>query len=751
MIYDLDILKTFYASFQHKVANARQHVLKHPLTYSEKILYAHLYADSDIKPYRRGEDYANFRPDRVAMQDATAQMALLQFMNAGQEKVAVPSTVHCDHLILAYKGAEIDLPEANKSNEEVYHFLRDVSSRYDIGFWKPGAGIIHQVVLENYAFPGGMMVGTDSHTPNAGGLGMIAIGVGGADAVDVMTAMEWELKMPKLIGVYLKGSLNGWTSPKDVILKLAGLLTVKGGTNSIIEYFGEGTASISATGKATICNMGAEVGATTSIFPYDQRIASYLRATGREEIANMADDIAKDLCADDEVMKSPKQYYDLVIEINLSELEPYINGPFTPDAATPVSEFADKVILNDYPRKMEVGLIGSCTNSSYEDLSRAASIARQAYDKGITPAASLIINPGSEQIRATADRDGMIQSFRQLGATIMANACGPCIGQWKRITDDPEKKNSIITSFNRNFAKRADGNPNTFAFVASPEIVMAMTLAGDLCFNPLKDHLVSLNGERIKLNEPEGEELPEHGFVSDTDGYLAPKGTDVAIVINPASQRLQKLEPFAPWDGNDLLNMPLLIKVQGKCTTDHISMAGPWLRFRGHLQNISNNLLMGAVNAFNGQTNNVWNRLTNGYDTVSSIGKQYRADHISSIVVAEENYGEGSSREHAAMEPRYLNVKAILAKSFARIHETNLKKQGMLAITFIDKNDYMRIKEKDILSIVGLNAFAPNKNLKVLIRHEDGEEESFEVQHTYNDQQIAWFRAGSALNANRNE
>lgn len=681
------------------------------------------------------------------MQDATAQMALLQFMNAGKEAVAVPSTVHCDHLIQAYRGAERDIETATQTNREVYDFLRDVSSRYGIGFWKPGAGIIHQVVLENYAFPGGMMVGTDSHTPNAGGLGMVAIGVGGADAVDVMTGMEWELKMPKLIGVRLTGELNGWTAPKDVILKLAGILTVKGGTNAIIEYFGPGTASLSATGKATICNMGAEVGATTSLFPYDERMAVYLKATGREEVAAMADSVAADLRADDEVMARPGDFYDRVIEINLSELEPYINGPFTPDAATPISEFAEKVVTNGYPRKMEVGLIGSCTNSSYQDISRAASVARQVNEKNLGVAAPLIVNPGSEQIRATAERDGMMDVFEKMGATIMANACGPCIGQWKRHTDDPTRKNSIVTSFNRNFAKRADGNPNTFAFVASPEIVLALTIAGDLCFNPLKDRLVNHDGEKVKLSEPQGDELPSAGFVAGNQGYQAPGGEKNEIRVAPDSQRLQLLTPFPAWDGNDFLNMPLLIKAQGKCTTDHISMAGPWLRFRGHLENISDNMLMGAVNAFNGETNKVWNRLTNTYETVSGTAKQYKADGISSIVVAEENYGEGSSREHAAMEPRFLHVKVILAKSFARIHETNLKKQGMLAVTFADKADYDRIREHDLISVVGLKEFSPGRNLEVILHHEDGTEERFAVQHTYNEQQIGWFRAGSALNA----
>lgn len=746
MVYDLTMLKTFYALYERKIERIRT-ILQRPLTLAEKILYVHLYDEKNVKNYKRGEDYVNFRPDRVAMQDATAQMALLQFMNAGRDEAAVPSTVHCDHLIQAYKGAKEDIATATKTNEEVYKFLRDVSSRYGIGFWQPGAGIIHQVVLENYAFPGGMMVGTDSHTPNAGGLGMVAIGVGGADAVDVMTGMEWELKMPRLIGVRLTGTLNGWAAPKDVILKLAGILTVKGGTNAIIEYFGPGTVSLSATGKATICNMGAEVGATTSLFPYDDRMAAYLKATGRAEVADMATAVAAGLRADDEVVANPEKYYDCIIDIDLSTLEPYINGPFTPDAATPISEFSEKVLKNGYPRKMEVGLIGSCTNSSYQDLSRAVSLARQVTAKHLHVAAPLIVNPGSERIRATAERDGMIDAFEKIGATIMANACGPCIGQWKRVTDDPTRKNSIVTSFNRNFAKRADGNPNTYAFVASPELTMALTIAGDLCFNPLKDTLVNADGERVKLSEPVGEELPLKGFTAGSEGYTAPSNVKADIVVEPQSQRLQLLTPFPAWDGADLLNMPLLIKTQGKCTTDHISMAGPWLRFRGHLENISDNMLMGAVNAFNGETNKVWNRSTNTYGTVSGTAKLYKSEGIPSIVVAEENYGEGSSREHAAMEPRFLNVRTILAKSFARIHETNLKKQGMLALTFIDKADYDKIQEHDLLSVVGLKDFAPERNLTVVLRHEDGSQESFEVQHTYNEQQIGWFRAGSALNA----
>ena len=748
MIFDIEMLKKFYASFGSKVDRSKQRVGK-PLTLAEKILYAHLYNQEELKSYLRGVDYVNFRPDRVAMQDATAQMALLQFMNSGKKKSAVPATVHCDHLIQAHMGAKTDMNTANESNREVFDFLRSVSANFGIGFWKPGAGIIHQVVLENYAFPGGMMIGTDSHTPNAGGLGMIAIGVGGADAVDVMTGMEWELKMPKLIGVKLTGKLNGWASPKDVILKLAGILTVKGGTNAIIEYFGEGTTSISATGKATICNMGAEVGATSSLFPYDSQMSAYLRATGRAEIAALADEISEYLMPDPEVSNHPEAYYDRLIEIDLSVLEPHINGPFTPDAATPISQFAAKVIENNYPRKMEVGLIGSCTNSSYQDLSRAASIARQAYNDKLKVASPLIINPGSEQIRYTADRDGLLASFENVGAVIMANACGPCIGQWKRHTDDNSRKNSIVTSFNRNFAKRADGNPNTHAFVASPELTMALTIAGDLCFNPLTDTLTNESGQQIKLNEPQGTDFPPNGFAVEENGYVAPGEEITEIKINPDSTRLQALEPFTPWDGNDLLEMPLLIKAEGKCTTDHISMAGPWLRFRGHLENISDNMLMGAVNAFNGKTNSVLNQLNNEYEAVSAVAKLYKAKGISSIVVAEENYGEGSSREHAAMEPRFLNVKVILAKSFARIHETNLKKQGMLALTFANKSDYDKIRENDHISIMGLRSFTPDMNLTAVIYHADGTHESFEVVHTYNKMQIDWFKAGAALNVTK--
>ncbi len=748
MVYDIDMLRSFYSNFPKRVDAAREQVGR-PLTLAEKILYAHLYEESDICPFRRGEDYVNFRPDRVAMQDATAQMALLQFMNAGKSKSAVPATVHCDHLIQANMGAKTDIATATQSNSEVYDFLKSVSDKYGIGFWKPGAGIIHQVVLENYAFPGGMMIGTDSHTPNAGGLGMIAIGVGGADAVDVMTGMEWELKMPKLIGVKLTGSLSGWASPKDVILKLAGILTVKGGTNAIIEYFGPGAASLSATGKATICNMGAEVGATTSLFPFNLNMATYLRATGRDDVAEWATAVSDYLEADMDVQAQPDSFYDRVIVINLSELEPHINGPFTPDAATPISEFATKVKENGWPRKMEVGLIGSCTNSSYQDLSRAASIARQAAEDKIPVAAPLIINPGSEQIRYTAERDGILGDFEQIGATVMANACGPCIGQWKRHTDDNTRKNSIVTSFNRNFAKRADGNPNTHAFVASPELTLALTIAGGLCFNPLTDTLKTADGREVKLKEPEGTDFPPKGFEVKDNGYVAPTGKDAEVVINPGSNRLQVLKPFAAWDGKELIEMPLLLKAEGKCTTDHISMAGPWLRFRGHLENISDNMLMGAVNAFNGKTNSILNQLNGKYEAVSAVAKQYKAKGISSIVVAEENYGEGSSREHAAMEPRFLNVKVILAKSFARIHETNLKKQGMLALTFADKDDYKKVREEDKISIVGLKEFAPGKPLTAILYHADGTEESFAVNHTYNELQIKWFKAGAALNAAR--
>ncbi len=748
MIFDVEMIRKVYSELPQKLEKIRS-VLSRPLTLTEKILYAHLAAGENLKSFERATDYVNFDPDRVAMQDATAQMALLQLMNSGRQKVAVPSTVHCDHLIQAHVDAKSDLNTATISNREVYDFLTDVSNKFGIGFWKPGAGIIHQVVLENYAFPGGMMIGTDSHTPNAGGLGMIAIGVGGADAVDVMAGMPWELKMPKLIGVKLTGRMSGWTSPKDVILKLAGILTVKGGTNAVIEYFGEGTATISATGKGTICNMGAEVGATTSIFPFDEKSAAYLSATGRSEIAELATAIIGHLQPDPEVVANPEKYYDRVIEINLDELEPYVNGPFTPDLAWPLSEFAAKVKENGYPQKLEAGLIGSCTNSSYEDLTRAASIVAGARRDGLKAAARFIINPGSELVRYTAERDGLIEEFEAVGGVIMANACGPCIGQWKRETDDPTRPNSIITSFNRNFAKRNDGNPNTHAFVASPEIVAALTIAGDLCFNPLKDGLKNEQGVEICLQEPSGYELPAKGFEVKDAGYIAPveDGSKVSVKIDPESKRLQELKPFPAWDGKDYVQQPLLIKVKGKCTTDHISMAGPWLRFRGHLDNISDNMLIGAVNTFNDATNAVLDPASGEYIAVPALARKYKAKGIGSVVVAEENYGEGSSREHAAMEPRFLNVKAILVKSFARIHETNLKKQGMLALTFADKADYDKVRENDTISILGLTEFAPGKNLTIVLHHIDGTSEQFEAVHTYNEQQIGWFRAGSALNA----
>ena len=748
MILDIDMLKAFYADYAQTVEDAKK-ILGRPMTYAEKVLYAHIYNKVDVKVFKRGEDYVNFRPNRVAMQDATAQMALLQFMNAGKDKVAVPASVHCDHLIRADVGVDTDLPTACKTNKEVYDFLSSVSKKYHIGFWGPGAGIIHQVVLENYAFPGGMMVGTDSHTPNAGGLGMVAVGVGGADAVDVLTGQPWELKMPRLIGVHLTGKLNGWASPKDVILKILGILTVKGGTNAILEYFGEGVATLSATGRATICNMGAELGATCSIFPFDARAADYLRQTERDEIAALAEANAAALRADDEVLAQPSSYYDQVLEINLSEIEPHLNGPFTPDAATPISEMKTKGPKEDYPMVVEVGLIGSCTNSSYEDLARAASVARQATAKNLEVKAQLIINPGSEQIRYTAERDGILDDLKKIGGVIMTNACGPCIGQWKRHTDDNERKNAIVTSFNRNFRRRADGNPNTYAFIGGPEMTVALAIAGRLDFNPAVDKLTNKDGVEVMLDEPTGDVFPPKGFAVEDKGFTAPSdaNADVEVVINPTSNRLQKLEPFKPWDGQDLTDMPLLIKTQGKCTTDHISMAGPWLKFRGHLQNISDNLLMGAVNAFNGESNKVKCQLCGNYVEVSTAAKAYKEKGLSSIVVAEENYGEGSSREHAAMEPRFLNVKVVLAKSFARIHETNLKKQGMLALTFVNKDDYNKVQEDDRISLTGLKEFAPGKNLIISLKHIDGSIDSFEVAHTYNEAQIAWFKAGSALNA----
>ena len=747
MTFDIEMIRQIYEYLPTKIQHAKR-LLGRSLTLSEKILYSHLFHNQPISNFSRGASYVNFAPDRVAMQDATAQMALLQFMTAGRTRTAVPTTVHCDHLILANAGAQVDLDYALGQNKEVFDFLQSVSNKYGIGFWKPGAGIIHQVLFENYAFPGGMMIGTDSHTVNAGGLGMIAIGVGGADAVDVMAGMAWELNMPKLIGVKLTGKLNGWTAPKDVILKVAGLLTVKGGTGAIIEYFGEGADSMSATGKATICNMGAEIGATTSIFGYDEKMSQYLKATGRSEVAKLADKIKNHLRSDKEVYEKPQDYYDQLIEINLSELEPYINGPYTPDAAFPISEFAKVVKEKDFPTTLEVGLIGSCTNSSYEDLTRAASVARLAKDKSLEVKSEFIITPGSELIRYTTERDGLLDDFKGIGGIIMANACGPCIGQWKRHTDDPTRKNSILTSFNRNFAKRNDGNPNTHGFVASPEIVTALSIAGDLTFNPLKDKLKNKNGEWVSLDYPKGIELPKEGFAVDDPGYIQPSDNSQSesIIINPDSERIQILEPFAEWDGNDLIDLRLLIKVKGKCTTDHISMAGPWLRFRVHLDNISNNLLIGATNFFNDQANLIKNQLSKAFDSVPGVARSYKANGLGSIIIGEENYGEGSSREHAAMEPRYLGVRAVLVKSFARIHETNLKKQGMLALTFINKEDYNKILEGDKISILGLKDFKAGNPLTIILSHEDGVEERFNVNHSYNESQIEWFKAGSALN-----
>jgi aconitate hydratase len=747
MLFDPDLIKKIYSVFPERVEKARR-LVGHPLTLSEKILYAHLWDKLPGSAFIRGGDYVNFLPDRVAMQDATAQMALLQFMNAGRRNTAVPTTVHCDHLILADSGAAEDLNSAMKQNKEVYDFLQTVSAKYGIGFWKPGAGIIHQVILENYAFPGGMMIGTDSHTVNAGGLGMIAIGVGGADAVDVMSGMSWELKMPKLIGVKLTGKMNGWTSAKDVILKVAGILTVKGGTGAIVEYFGPGADSISATGKGTICNMGAEIGATTSVFGYDEKMGTYLSQTGRSEIAVLANEIKPYLRADEEIALEPAKYFDQLIEINLSELEPYINGPYTPDAAIPISEFAKVARENNYPLKLEVGLIGSCTNSSYEDLTRAASIARQAKEKKLKVKSEYIITPGSEMIRFTTERDGLLADFEAIGGQVMANACGPCIGQWKRHNDDPERKNSIITSFNRNFAKRNDGNPNTHGFVASPEIVTAMTIAGDLTFNPLTDTLINEDGERVRLDLPVGLELPPEGFDVDDPGFLAPpaNSSDISVAVADKSERLQLLQPFEAWNGRDMKGLLLLIKAKGKCTTDHISMAGPWLRFRGHLDNISNNMLIGAMNFFNEKTNLVKNQLTGQYMAVPDAARAYKAAGFGSLVIGDENYGEGSSREHAAMEPRHLGVKAVLVKSFARIHETNLKKQGMLALTFADKADYELIREGDRIDIIGLTLFEPGMQLTIILHHDDGSKDTFNVNHSYNQSQIEWFYAGSALN-----
>jgi len=735
-----DPLKTFYESFSDKVDEARARI-QHPLTLTEKILYSHLYSTTPVEEYKRGKEYGCFKPDRVAMQDATAQMAVLQFMNAGKERVEVPTTIHCDHLVQAKEGAVKDLERAERENEEVYQFLKSASSRYGIGFWKPGAGIIHQVVLENYAFPGGMMVGTDSHTPNAGGLGMMAIGVGGADAVDVMTGMEWELKVPRIIGVRLKGSLKGWTSPKDVILELAGIMTVKGGTNSVIEYFGEGTESISCTGRATICNMGAELGATTSIFPYDTETGKYLAATGRAGIAVMAARIEKNLKPDLEVLEHPGQYYDEVIDIDLDTLEPHINGPFTPDAACQVSRMKERVTQKGYPENVEVCLIGSCTNSSYQDLKRASEVVAEALRAGLKPKAQLIINPGSEKIRTTAERDGILKIFEDAGAIIMANACGPCIGQWHRLTDDPLRKNTIVTTFNRNFAKRADGNPNTHAFIASPEMAAAIAFSGKLFFNPLTDKIGV-----FQFSSPSEADLPKEGFTDFINGYSEPAVDAELPVIKENSRRIQRLEPFKPWDGKDMEGLNLLIKVKGKCTTDHISMAGPWLKYRGHLENISENLLMGAVNAFNGKTDEVRNKLDGNYCKVSEYARCLKANGKGSIVVAEENYGEGSSREHAAMEPRFLGVRVILAKSYARIHETNLKKQGILALTFENQNDYDIIREDDEFK-VSASEIRPGEKIKVDILHSDGTRDSFYALHTYNGQQLGWLKAGSALNS----
>ncbi|WP_145856938.1 aconitate hydratase [Pedobacter suwonensis] len=752
MAFDIDMIKKVYANFGSRVEAARK-VVGRPLTLSEKILYAHLWDGDPKKAFKRGSDYVDFAPDRVAMQDATAQMALLQFMQAGRPKVAVPSTVHCDHLITAKEGAAIDLPHAKTESAEVFDFLSSVSNKYGIGFWKPGAGIIHQVVLENYAFPGGMMIGTDSHTVNAGGLGMVAIGVGGADACDVMAGLPWELKFPKLIGVKLTGKLNGWTAAKDVILKVAGILTVKGGTGAIVEYFGDGATSMSCTGKGTICNMGAEIGATTSTFGYDESMERYLRATNRNEVADEANKIAAYLTGDPEVYADPENYFDQVIEIDLDTLEPYLNGPFTPDLATPVSQMKTEAEKNGWPLKVEWGLIGSCTNSSYEDLSRAASIANQAIAKGLTTKAEFGINPGSEQVRYTADRDGYLKTFEDLNATIFTNACGPCIGMWDRTGAEKAEKNTIVHSFNRNFAKRADGNPNTFAFVASPEMVAAIAISGNLGFNPLTDTLTNDKGEQVKLDPPTGYELPTKGFAVEDAGFQAPAadGSQVQVLVSPTSHRLQLLDPFAPWEGTDLKGLKLLIKAKGKCTTDHISMAGPWLKFRGHLDNISNNMLIGAVNYFNDKTDTVKNQLTGEYGPVPATQRDYKAAGLGSIVVGDENYGEGSSREHAAMEPRHLGVRAVLVKSFARIHETNLKKQGMLALTFADKDDYDKILEGDTVDILGLTEFAPDQPLTLVLHHEDGTTEQFAVNHSYNAQQIEWFKAGGALNIIRAE
>jgi len=752
MIFDIELIRSFYANFATKVGAARK-LVKRPLTVSEKILYAHLDPAQSRANYTRGKDYVNFMPDRVAMQDATAQMALLQFMQAGKKKVAVPATVHCDHLIVAKSGAKADLAEAEVTNREVYDFLASVSDKYGIGFWKPGAGIIHQIILENYAFPGGMMIGTDSHTVNAGGLGMIAIGVGGADVCDVMASMPWELRFPKLIGVSLTGKLSGWASAKDVILKVSGILTVKGGTGYILEYFGEGADTISCTGKGTICNMGAEIGATTSVFGYDAKMEAYLKGTGRTEIATLAGKNKEHLTGDPEVYAKPEKFFDQVIEIDLSTLEPHINGPFTPDLATPVSKFAARAKENDWPAKLEVGLIGSCTNSSYEDLTRAASIAAQAKLKKLRAKSGLTITPGSEQVRHTAEKEGILKTFTDIGGIVLANACGPCIGQWARLGSEKQESNSIMTSFNRNFAKRNDGNPNTYSFVASPEIVTAFAIAGTLHFNPLTDSLENGEGQMVKLDMPRGLEMPARGFTGKENGYQAPasNGDKIKIKIDPASERLQLLKPFEPWNGKDLKGLRLLIKAKGKCTTDHISMAGYWLKYRGHLDNISDNLLIGAVNAFNGRTNFIKNQLSGDYEEVPKTARDYKAKGIGAVIVGDENYGEGSSREHAAMEPRHLGVKVVLVKSFARIHEANLKKQGILALTFKDKDDYNRIREDDTLDVIHLASFSPGKPITIRIHHADGSKKEIKANHTYNKNQIEWFRAGSALNLIRTQ
>ena len=748
MTFDIDMIRQVYNRYPERVAAAREAVGK-PLTLAEKILYTHLWEGNATEAFGRGASYVDFAPDRVAMQDATAQMALLQFMQAGKSKVAVPSTAHADHLIQARIGADKDLQDGINKNNEVFNFLSSVCNKYGIGFWKPGAGIIHQVVLENYAFPGGMMIGTGSHTVNAGGLGMVAIGVGGADAVDVMAGMAWELKFPKLIGVKLTGRLNGWTSAKDVILKVAGILTVKGGTGAIVEYFGEGAESLSATGKGTICNMGAEIGATTSTFGYDDSMRRYLAATGRQDVVDAADAVAEHLTGDAEVYANPEQYFDQVIEINLDELTPHLNGPFTPDLATPVAEMKEKAAANDWPTDIEWALIGSCTNSSYEDLTRAASIVADAVEKGIAPKAILGINPGSEQVRYTAERDGLMDTFNKLeGTRIFTNACGPCIGQWAREGAEKQEKNSIVHSFNRNFAKRADGNPNTHAFVTSPEMVAAIAISGKLDFNPITDTLTNANGEEVKLAEPTGHELPSAGFAVEDNGYQAPAadGSGINVAVAPDSQRLQLLAPFAPWDGANIEGAKLLIKAFGKCTTDHISMAGPWLRYRGHLDNISNNCLIGAVNAYTQETNAVTNQLDGSVDEVPNVARAYKAAGVPSIVVGDHNYGEGSSREHAAMEPRHLGVRAVIVKSFARIHETNLKKQGMLGLTFDNEADYDLIQVDDTFNFTDLAAFAPGKQLTLEVVHANGSTDSIKLNHTYNAQQIDWFKAGSALN-----